>query len=224
MAARKIDVLVVRWYELRTVGDIVGRWYRAAEEHLPEAVPVRFGESEPLRGRGGRSEVQAVWAAADSLLFLTGRSPVHHISFDAGPGIAPGPVAVHSMQVELGADDERVRRFARAVAGDNSFYVSASVAGGMTLERKTLWGPAERREEPYLAPLGEWLGLPPSPPAWCWFGPPYVRKTGLTFYAEGPWVPERLRARLGEEEPARRRAAWLPRGLRRSPWRLLAGG
>ncbi|WP_250008032.1 hypothetical protein [Actinoplanes sp. M2I2] len=221
MAERKVDVLVVRWYERRGAPDIVGRWFDAAQEHLPEAVPVRFGDYEPLRGRGGRAEVQAAWARADPLLFLTGTAPVYHASFDAGAGARLGPVMAHSMQAELDPGDERVRRFALAVTGADTFYVSASVGGGMTLDRKTLWGPAERPEEPYLAPLGDWLGLPPEPPAWCWFGPAYARKTRTEFYAGGPWVPERLRARLGEAEPSRRHAPWLPRGLRRSPWQLL---
>ena len=223
MGERKIDVLVVRWYERLPAAGIVGRWFDAAAGLLPEAVPVRFGESEPLRGRGGRAEVEAAWAGASSLLFLAGKAPVHHISFGTGGGPRLGTVVAHAMQAELDPGDERVRKFALAVAGDNTFYVSVSTAGGMTLDRKTLWGPAESPEEPFLAPLGQWLGLPPEPPVWCWFGPSYAKKTGIEVYAGGPWVPERLQARLGEADPARRTAAWMPRGLRTSPWRLLLG-
>jgi hypothetical protein len=225
MAERKIDVVVVRWYERLPATGIVGRWFDAATAYLPEAVPVRFGDSEPLRGRGGRAEVEAALEKASTMLFLAGAAPVYHASFGTDGGPRLGPVVAHSMQAELDPSDERVREFALAVAGEDTVYVSASVAGGMTLDRKRLWGPAERPEEPYLAPLGQWLGLPPEPPAWCWFGTSYAKKLGTTqMTGTGTWVPEGLRARLGEVDPAQRQAAWVPRELRRPPWRMLLGG
>jgi len=71
MAERRLDVLVVRWYERQDRSpDIVGRWLRAAREHLPEAVPRRFGDSEPLRGRferDGEAGLTNAYAAADQL-------------------------------------------------------------------------------------------------------------------------------------------------------------
>ncbi|GAB2576429.1 hypothetical protein Aab01nite_13060 [Paractinoplanes abujensis] len=222
MSDTKIDVLVVRWYERRNT-TIVRRWLDAAREHLPEAVPVRFGDTEPLRGRGGAEELQAAWARAAPLLFATGKKPVLGISMAGGGTDWPvkyGPTVVHSLTVATGPDDVRVKAFARAVASDDTFYTSASTAGGMTLDRNTLWGPAERREEPYLAPQGDWLGLPPTPPAWCLFGPDYAK---LATYGEGSWVSERLRARLDETEPSRRQARKMPRGLRRSAWQLITG-
>jgi hypothetical protein len=226
VSERKIDVLVVRWYERRHPG-IVGRWLEAAREHLPEAVPVRFGDSEPLRGRGGAAEVQAAWAEASPLLFLVGKKPVYHMSMAGGGSgrpVPPGPTAVQSLTVVAEPDDVRVKAFALAVMSADTFYVSASVAGGMTLDRNTLWGPAERPEEAYLAPMGDWLGLPPSPPAWCRFGPAYARLTGTDHWDGGPWVDERLWARLGEVDPAQRYARKMPRGLRRSAWQLITGG
>lgn len=225
MAERKLDALVVRWYERRDQSpDVVTRWLAAAGAHLPEAMPRRFGDSEPLRGRlerDGTDGLRQAYAKAAPLLFLAGAPPVFHASLSA-PGPGRGPVDVHSMQAELDPADERARAFALALTHPGTLYVSASVAGGMTLDRRTLWGPAERPEEPYLAPRGEWLGLPPSPPAWCWFGPEYARLTRRTgLYTGGPWVDEALHARLDEPDPARRHAARRPRGTRRSLWRLL---
>ncbi|MBM2619847.1 hypothetical protein JIG36_30485 [Actinoplanes sp. LDG1-06] len=220
MSEVKIDVLVVRWYERRNA-TIVRRWLDAAREHLPEAVPVRFGDSEPLRGRGGDAEVQAAWASAAPLLFLTGKKPVFHMSMAGGGSGWPvkhGPTSVQSLNVVAEPDDPRVRAFARAVMGEDTFYVSASVAGGMSLDRNTLWGPAERPEEPYLAPMGDWLGLPPTPPAWWLFGPQYARAAG----GDG-WVDAKYQARLDEVDPARRYARKMPRGLRRSAWQLITG-
>jgi hypothetical protein len=229
---RGLDVLVVRWYERTDRSpEVVARWLAAAREHLPEAVPRRYGDTEPLRGRfdrDGEEGLAAAHARADTLLFLGGTPPVFHASL-AAAGRSRGPVGVHAMHAEVDPADERVRRFALAMTHPGTVYVSASIAGGMTLDGRTLYGPAARPEEPYLAPMGDWLGLPPAPPAWCWFGPHYARLVGRhvttsaasgRWFEGGPWVPEALRARLDEVDPARRHAPRLPRGLRRSPLRF----
>lgn len=235
MSERTVDALVVRWYERHSPG-VVDRWLRAADEHLPEAVPRKFGDTEPLRGRFGRDGARALVQAhadADPLLFLAGTPPVYHASLAAPGPRRQGPVAAHSLQVALDAagPDPRVRRFALAFVHPGTVYVSASVERGLTLDRGTLWGPAAEPGEPYLAPHGDWLGLPPDPPLWCWFGPVYRRRVsrdlsgeehaGGLLYSGGPWVRASLQARPSEPDPARRRAARVPRGLHRSLFRLL---
>lgn len=235
MTERKLDVLVLRCYEhAGRSPDIVTRWLAAAREHLPEAVPRRYGDSEPLRGRfgtdGDRGLARA-YAEADTLLFLAGTPPVYHASLSVAGERGRGPVVAHSLQAEVDPADERVRRFALALTHPGTVYVSASIARGTVLSGRTLWGPAEQREEPFLAPLGHWLGLPPARPAWCWFGPGYTRLVGRRLTTEpaagglwcdsGPWVPERLRARLDEADLHRRTAPRLPRGLHRPAWTWL---
>ncbi|MCY1145005.1 hypothetical protein OWR29_44000 [Actinoplanes sp. Pm04-4] len=123
MVERKIDVLVVRWYERLPAAGIVGRWFDAAAAHLPEAVPKRFGDTEPLKGQGGRAEVEAALGRAQTLLFLAGTAPVYHASLGTDGGPRLGPVVAHSLQVELDPSDERVRKFALAVAGEDTIYV-----------------------------------------------------------------------------------------------------
>ncbi|MEV6597868.1 hypothetical protein AB0M36_13470 [Actinoplanes sp. NPDC051346] len=235
MTERRVDVLVVRWYERRAgTPAVVPRWLRAAREHLPEAVPRRYGETEPLRGRldrDGEDGLTRAYAKADPLLFLNGTPPVYHGSLAAVDARLRGPVVVHSLHAILGPDDERVRRFALALTHPGTLYVSASIAGDVILDGATLVGPAGRPEEPYLAPMGDWLGLPPRPPAWCWFGPAYARLVrrqvegrevaGGLLRTGGPWAAERLRARLCEADPARKHAPRMPRGLRRSSLRLM---
>lgn len=237
MAEIEVDSLTVRWYE-RAEGapDIVTRWLAAAREHLPEAVPRRFGDSEPLRGRfekAGENGLRRAYEQADQLFFLAGAGPVPHASLAARLRPRHGPMAVHTMQVLARPDDERVRRFALALTHAGTTYLSGSVAGGRILDRGVLHGPAERPEEPYLAPMGDWLGLPPRPPAWCWFGPAYARLVrrgvggeqvaGGLLYTGGPWADPRLHARLDEVEPSRRAAQRLPRGLRRSALSVIFG-
>lgn len=238
MAGRRLDVLTVRWYERREgPGPIVPRWLAAARAHLPEAVPRRFGDSEPLRGRfdhEGDAGLAAAHDRAEQLLFLAGTPPVHAASLAARPTTSWGPVAAHTLHAERGAADDRVRAFALALAGRHTLYVSASVCRDVLLDRGTLVHDRSGGEEPYLAALGEWVGLPPEPPLWCWFGPAYVPLVRRHVHAEavaggllrdeGPWVPEHLRARLDEPDPVRRRAPRLPRGQRRSAWRMLFGG
>ncbi|WP_181780346.1 hypothetical protein [Pseudonocardia pini] len=212
MSEERVEALVLRWYARRGPG-IVPRWLAAAREHLPEALPVRFGESEPLRTRFVTdADLVAAHAAADPLLFLRCTPPVHDVSL--GAGSRGGPVLAHTLHALLDPADERVRRFALAVADEDTLYVSASVADQF-LDDGTLYGPAGRQGEPFLAARGDWLGLPPSPPVWCWFGPAYARKVGRTLWTGGEWVPERFRARLDEVDPVRRHARRMPRGLRR---------
>ncbi|MFI5494115.1 hypothetical protein [Actinoplanes sp. NPDC051859] len=235
MAERTVDVLVVRWYERRRDSPpIVPRWLAAAREHLPAAMPTRFGSSEPLRGRFdrvGEAGLLQAYAKADSLLAMDGEPPIHHATFAAAASSPCGPIDVHSLHAEVGVDDERVRRFALALTHPGTVYVSASIAGAMILDGRELVGPPERREEPYLAPFGDWLGLPPQPPAWCFFGPAYASRVrrridgqavaGGLLSTGGPWVDERLQARLAEPEWWRRNARRMPRGLRRSGLRWL---
>lgn len=236
MTERRLDVLVVRWYETRQRSpDIVSRWLGAAATHLPEAVPRWFGDTEPLRGRFDRDGAEGLaraYAKADQLLFLAGAQPVFHASLAAAGPRSWGATAVHVLDAELDPADERVRAFALALTHRDTVYVSASVAGDMILDGRTLYGPASRPEEPYLAPRGDWLGLPPDPPAWCWFGPAYARLVqrqidaepvaGGLLYTGGPWVAEPLRSRPSEFDPARQYAPRMPGGTRWS--RLRAFG
>jgi hypothetical protein len=236
MPERKVDVLQVRWYE-RAAGasGVADRWLAAAREHLPEAMPRRFGDLEPLRGRldrDGEDGFRRAHERADSLLHLAGTEPVYSASLSANRPRWFGPTVAHSLSAVLEPDDDRVRRFALALTCPATIYVSASVEGGQTLDRGRLWGPGDQPGEPFLAGLGEWLGLPPQPPSWCWFGPDYIRLLGRGVTGErtaggllwtgGPWAGEKLRARLDEVEPSHRFAARRPRGLRNSIWRRVS--
>jgi hypothetical protein len=216
---RRIDVLTVRWYELRTAAPIAPRWLAAARAHLPEALPRRFGDSEPLRGTLealGEDGFVAGAARARGLFFVSGHPPAHAASLAAEPMIAQwGPVQSHQLSVEADPSDVRVRAFAEALLVPETIYVSASVDRDVLLSRRTLVHDGPGTAEPFLAPLGDWLGLPPSPPEWHLFGPPYARVRNLD------WADHS--ARLDEVDPAQRHARRMPRGLRRSVWSALFG-
>lgn len=201
--------------------------------HLPTCRPAHLptagGDPERLLGRWDRLGEKGLldgYAAASHFRFLTGAPRV--------AGRVAGPDRLPRTRRGGGPDDERVWSFALAVADPATVCISASASGGLLLDGRT---PATEPCEPYLAAFGDWLGLPPEPPSWCWFGPTYVplvRRAvtgaapvaGCLLCGGGPcrasrslpWVPERLRARLDEIDPINRRARRMPHGLRRSAW------
>lgn len=222
----RVDVLRLQWYvdSRREPADVPERWLALCREHFPRALPRRFGVTEPLRGRldrdGDAAFVQA-FADADMLLFFAGQQPCLHGSLGTPRRrVRIGPMTSHQLDVRLDAAiaDPAVRvLFEAAAEAFGTVFASASV------QRDLLWTGGtlatdrpDPDEQPYLAPLGEWLGLPPRPPMWAWFGSGYRRLVPRD--REPGWVPPDLVARLDELEPSRRTARRLPRGLGGSPW------
>lgn len=163
------------WYEReRDMGVVPDRWLRAARAELPEAVPKRFGDSEPLRHRfeaEGDEGLRRAWEAADGLLFLASRPVVPHAALAAPsrPGRARlGDVGAHVLRVALPPEDPRLRAFVLALATPATVFVAVD-------ERLGQQPGSGRGGHRYLAGLGQWLGLPEAPPRWCWFGEAYTR-------------------------------------------------
>jgi hypothetical protein len=221
---------LVRWYVRRDRRcDVVGAWLGVARDHLPDAVPRAYGTTEPLPGRfttGGEEMLREAHAAAADFLFLSGGPSVPDAAL-AAPGRGwPGRVGAHVLHTSRSPGDPAVRAFALEFACRvPAIYVSASPESVDLSDSAEAVPDRTAEAEPYLAPLGRWLGLPPSPPVWCWFGSAYasvLRRSALVTrphgpgllwdgdLAGGPWVPERLRARLDEPEPRRRRARRVP--------------
>ena len=219
----------VRWYErIGPHTDNASRWLRAAAL-LPEAVPRRFGDSEPLLHRfdeEGSEGLRSAEQAADGLLFLRSPAPTREAAL-ATPTTARrlGPFGAHVLTTTLPPDDRRLLAFTTAFAAPSTVFVSISVQHDPDL------GTAGE-SEPYLAPLGAWLGLPPKRPPWCWFGADYTRELARrrialdreadgSVLADAGWVPAELCARPEQPEFHDRIARRLPRGLRTGARRLL---
>ncbi len=227
----RVDVLRLRWYvdSRREPSDVPERWLALCREHLPQALPRRFGATEPLRGRldrDGDGAFARAYADAETLLFMAGEPPCLGGSLGTPRRtVRIGPMTSHQLDVRLDAAvaDHAVRAlFEAAAEAFGTVFASASV------ERDLLWtgrvlvvDRADPDAQPFLAPLGEWLGLPPRPPLWAWFGPGYRRlvpRGGERGGRDGEWVHRDLVARLDEREPSRRAARRLPRGLGGTRW------
>ncbi len=244
MTGSRVDLLVLRWYvDLREEPPgVPERWLATCREHFPPALPHRFGDSEPLRGRlerDGDAAFVRAFARADPLVHHSGRTPALGGSLGTPTRMRRlGSMTSHSLDVRLdAADDPRLRGFFVAVAeGSRALFASASVRRDVLQEGADLT--IDRHDpdvEPYLAPLGQWLGLPPRPPRWAWFGPAYTRLvrrhlsggeptgTGVLHVGLRDRVPADLIARLDEVDPVRRPARRMPRRQRTTLWRLVAG-
>ncbi len=228
---RTVDVVELRWYARRagTPTDLPQRWLDACRAHLPAALPRRFGPSEQLRHRFD-DEGDAGFAAAhgDGLLFHRGTPPCYGGSV---VGDGRGPVLAHRLTVDRAADPIALVALFVALAGATAaFYASASVQRGLTWTGRALHGPGPD-DDLFLAPGGEWIGLPARPVAWSWFGPAYrplvpralpVERAGdglLHRWADGlldrdalpsRWLPGELTAE-GRDERATRLPRFRPR-------------
>lgn len=211
-------VETVTWYvrASEAIDGVAQRWVAAAREHLPEAIPQRYGDSEPLRGRwhtgGGEEGLVEAHARADPMFALGYDGvpgPTGVRVFGAGLPIAAGARPLGdatslTLSVAAGAAAE-IEPFVLALAqGPGTILVlrDAPMRWGWT--GRTLFT-QEYRPIPYLAPHGRWQGLPPDPPPWCWLGPEYARAVrryvpgtevaGGLVPEPGVWVPEEWRMR-----------------------------
>jgi hypothetical protein len=172
------------------------------------------------RCRSGSAAFARVFAGADGLLFFAGSQPCLGGSLGkSGQYARLGSVTAHAVDLHReAADDPGVRALFDAVAdGPGTVFASASVRRDLLWTGRTLVvDRPDPDQQPYLAPLGRWLGLPPRRPHWARFGEPYRRLVPRGW--ERDWVPSDLIARLDEPDPARRTARRVPRSLRRPLW------
>lgn len=192
------------WFSLRDqlpagVSDLM---VSAAERYLPEALPCRFGEYEPLQGKyadAGKEGFSQAWRGATSPLFFSGYLPCVGGRLNAGPN-ERFPDRYWSMSITFLADPLKedgwrhaVRRLFTTLADElRSFYASAQISRNQIWSGQSLWIDGET-ELPIrtLRFRDGWLGLPPTPTWWSWFGAPYafaqslLPRDGLTATAAG---------------------------------------
>lgn len=182
----RTDVVEVGWFCRREdlPSDVPRLVLEAARTHLPEAVPRRFGEYEPLQGRYdevGPDGFATAWREATSLFFTTGSLPCLGLTLGAGPS-ERWPGRFWAMSATFLAEPfhspawrAALRGFVVAVAdGLPAAYASAQVTRGHLWSGRSMWSDSET--EWALRPYDRegWLGLPSTTPWWTWLGAPYA--------------------------------------------------
>ena len=178
----RIDLVSAHWYVRQ--GDRrrdAQAWLDAARTYLPEALPRRFGEYEPLSAKYDAASpgafVDAV-AGAQASLLLKGTRPCLDGALAASE--EGWPVSAHSLSLQRAAlhDPEwrtSFRRFFVEVASaTDALYAVAEVHRNVVWNGRTVWHDGDDEPTAYLAARGVWAGLPPYPVWWSWFGPDYL--------------------------------------------------
>lgn len=200
----RIATVDLEWFSLRKdmPDNASAVMLSAAERYLPEALPRRFGEYEPFQHKysdEGSAGFHQAWREATSLLFFSGSGPCVGGDLNAGPS-EQYPDRYWSMSMTFLADplqepgwrDAARRLFIALADGVHAFYASAQVSRNSVWSGRTLW--TDGQTEVPISTLryrDGWLGLPPTPTWWSWFGAPYrfveslLPRDGLTATTEG---------------------------------------
>ncbi|MCS5723413.1 hypothetical protein N1028_18740 [Herbiconiux sp. CPCC 203407] len=180
-----VSIVDVTWY-VRSQDDDPSRaaaaFVDAAERHLPEALPRRYGSYEPLQQRwadGGKDAFVSFVGAETTAVSTGGTGLVQSGTIGRARSRDPH---VHSHGLTVLAEplgDERWSRaleamfldFAQAV---EAIYATAEVERGVEWSGRALWFGAEAEHSVYLAYKGRWHGLTPHPVWLSWFGREYA--------------------------------------------------
>jgi hypothetical protein len=178
-----VDVVELRWYvRADGRGEPAARtWLDLARQHLPEAMPRRFGSYEPLSMKlevdGPEAFVRSV-AAETMSVYFTASGPC--IEGSMSGGASSWDVGSHSLSVHREAlRDPSCRAalqrvFVGFAAATGAVYASAEVVRGLDRSGRSIGYGSQTERTTYLAGRGEWAGLPPYPVWWSWFGPEYT--------------------------------------------------
>ena len=181
----RVRVVTVDWYALRSDLDAnVGHEYVIrCHRYLPEALPRRFGEFEPFQHKlaeVGEEGFARAWREAESLLFFSASAPCIAGALWAGPS-EKHPRLVWHMSLELHClpltdrrwRDSLGRLFVSLAEHLNAFYASAQVTRDSIWNGRGLWSDRSTERPIQTARINGWMGLPPYPVWWSWYGQPY---------------------------------------------------
>lgn len=183
---QRANVIEFNWYALRaSVDSEFGASYIArCRRLLPEALPRRFGEYEPLQAKlaeTGDAGFSRAWRESTSLLFFAASSPCISGALWAGPNEQRPRLVWHmSLNVHfepLAADApwrSALQRFFVAIAQRlGAFFASAEVCRGLIWTGRSMNADAHSEFTIMPARVDGWMGLPPYPTWWAWYGSPY---------------------------------------------------
>jgi hypothetical protein len=236
----RADVVCLTWYARKSdVDDGFGEVYPTlCRRLLPEALPRRFGEFEPLQAKlrdVGDDGFAEAWRDATSRVLFSATTPCIAGSISARPSTRH-PLRVWDMTLDLHFEplaDSRwrdaVRQLFVAIADHlRAFYASAEVTRGHIWNGRSMW--SDQSTEWPISPARRdgWMGLPPYPVWWAWYGAPYRSLVGsepprghsashdrglLHELADAPVDRDQLTRLVTRHRGLRRRAEWVPAEL-----------
>lgn len=199
------------WWALDGEGDPesqLGEWLAVASDVLPQAIPRRYGLTEPFPEtfKAGSGATQLM-GHANEFRFNAVRPVLDGSwgprSYESGGVRALRPLAI---SVLINADSHdwvaasrdlfiKFSRRSSAVIG------LAQIKRGWENRRGRVWATAAT--ESTLVPIqaGRFVGLPPYPVSWAWFGADYVRESGFVGALAGSCIrfPEGALQTLAEQ-------------------------
>lgn len=182
----RADAAEFTWYSLadEMPSDLPQRYLRLAEEHLPQALPTRFGTYDPPQGdfeRDGKEGFVRAWEELiGKCLNLETTYPVTWAYLRAAREQLEGDVREIRMTVahetlEDNAFRARAHLFFISVAIESrAFHATAEVVRNYALVGKELRSDSAAEMYRLSALRRKWVGLKPHAQWWTWFGPLYA--------------------------------------------------
>lgn len=179
-AADRVDV---DFYLLKadSPNDLALVLLRLARKYLPEALPRRFGDYEPLQGRlvrdGDLGFVVACVSSGSSGLSFAGSYPVTEGYYEMNSESSIGRISLYLDKAVLVDPKWRnaLKEFFTAFAAESrSFYASVAVVRDFVLRRSAFVVTARTEQKSSCVIRGSWKGMRPYPEWWTWFGADYL--------------------------------------------------
>ena len=187
----RVDVIKLSWWvsSENVPDDAAERYLSRCRQILPEALPRRFGESEPLPHKlanAGDTGFAEMWRAASGTMFFSAEGPPcveGHMW--AGPGkVRPGPVWKMGLTLlreplcDPSWRDATRRLFVQLAANLNAFFAYGEVVRRYIWDKRSIFTDEETESAARVATTREWNGPPPYPVWWSWYGPIYRESVG----------------------------------------------
>ncbi|MFG1943904.1 hypothetical protein [Nonomuraea sp. NPDC048826] len=195
-AAGRIDTLGLEWFVRREdlPGELPGSLLASLRRWLPEALPRRFGDHEPLGHKlseTGDEGFARAWRSESGGLYWKAVRPCLAGSAHAvGEAFTPWligdertldhPVARLSLTFDLRVLSDRrwlddlAGAFARVARITGAFYAHAGVERGWGYGGGSLWSDGETESHTSPVVRDRWTGLPSRPLWLAWFAGPYL--------------------------------------------------
>jgi hypothetical protein len=209
-----IRQLSLEWY-LTDASEAVGeRFLELLVATLPEAVPTRFGEFEPMAFKlsdpGGPEQFRALWREGSLAFFWKAKSPmlggsVFWSSRNAPPSGASrrDVISIDVNATAIEDDDATLGRivtcFERVAIELGAFYAAGYVTRDVILARNGRVWHGPKTEQFHREWVGGpwWFGLAAKPVWLAWYGRPYADRVGSAVRAIGRSVGNGLIVQLG---------------------------